>query len=204
MPQVNLNTDDNIIMIFENFEKLERFANVLEAEQLQELIRSECDCEANRINRRVTIKPGRRYAKVDVGSSGKYMVDNVTGEIFGIKAYGQVHKGNRYGTLDTIDQYYWGHYTARRLSEATAPYVATPSEAGVRVTPATFAQLQADLTVSDTTVQWRGCEVVLYDEADVNILAVFTADQNIVSKIKSWCVKNTYRCSAVCDDKVWL
>jgi len=58
--------------------------------------------------------PGKKYTKVDVGSSGKYMIDNATGEIFGIKGYGVIHKGHRYGTLDTIDQYYWGDYTARK------------------------------------------------------------------------------------------
>lgn len=115
-----------MITSIENLEKLERFANVLEAEQLQDLIRSECDCEANRINCRVTIKLGRKYAKVDVGSSGKYMVDNATGEIFGIKAYGQVHKGHKYGTLDTVDQYYWGGYAARFLTLEPRIDICTP------------------------------------------------------------------------------
>lgn len=59
---------------------------------------------------KTTIKPGQKYTKVDVGTSGKYMVENATGNIFGIKAYGQVHKGHFYGTLDTIDDYYWGEY----------------------------------------------------------------------------------------------
>lgn len=60
------------------------------------------------------IVPGKKYAKVDVGTSGKYMVDMATGIIYGIKGYGQVHKGHRYGTLDTISEYYWGGYTATR------------------------------------------------------------------------------------------
>jgi hypothetical protein len=62
----------------------------------------------------VKVIPGKKYTKVDVGSSGKYMVVNETGEIFGIKAYGVIHKGHRYGTLDTIHAYYWGEYTATR------------------------------------------------------------------------------------------
>ena len=61
-----------------------------------------------------TIKPGKKYTKIDVGSSGKYMVVNDTGEIFGIKAYGVIHRGHRYGTLDTINNYYWGGYDAQR------------------------------------------------------------------------------------------
>ena len=62
------------------------------------------------------VKPGKKYTKIDVGDSGKYMVDNATGEIFGIKAYGVIHRGHRYGTLDTIDQFAWGDYTARRTA----------------------------------------------------------------------------------------
>ncbi len=63
---------------------------------------------------RVTVKPGTKYARVDVGDSGKYMVDQA-GNIWGIKGYGQVHKGHWYGTLDTIGSYYWGEYTARKI-----------------------------------------------------------------------------------------
>lgn len=59
------------------------------------------------------IIPGTKYTKIDVGDSGKYMIDNKTQEIFGIKAYGVVRKGHRYGTLDTINNYYWGNYRAQ-------------------------------------------------------------------------------------------
>ncbi len=56
------------------------------------------------------IKPGRKYTKVDVGNSGKYMVVNETGQIFGTKAYGVIHRGHAYGTLETVDNWYWGEY----------------------------------------------------------------------------------------------
>lgn len=55
--------------------------------------------------------PGNKYTKIDIGTSGKYMID-ADGNIFGIKAYGVIHRGQRYGTLDTIDNYYWGGYRA--------------------------------------------------------------------------------------------
>lgn len=61
---------------------------------------------------RINIKPGKKYTKVDIGGSGKYMVDLSDGAIYGIKAYGVIHKGHQYGTLDTIDQWFWGGYTA--------------------------------------------------------------------------------------------
>lgn len=57
--------------------------------------------------------PGKKYTKIDVGHSGKYMVDE-EGRIFGIKAYGVIHRGHQYGTLDTINDFYWGGYTATR------------------------------------------------------------------------------------------
>jgi hypothetical protein len=38
------------------------------------------------------------------------MIENATGVIYGIKGYGRVHKGHRYGTLDTAGQWFWGNY----------------------------------------------------------------------------------------------
>lgn len=64
------------------------------------------------------VKPGPKYTKVDVGRSGKYMVVNETGQIFGIKAYGVIHRGHQYGTLETIHDWYWGEYTAIRRQGA--------------------------------------------------------------------------------------
>jgi len=67
---------------------------------------------------KVTIKIGRKYANIDVGPlhnmSGRYMVELDTGEIYGIKAYGVIHRGHHYGNLDTIDDFYWGEYRAFR------------------------------------------------------------------------------------------
>jgi hypothetical protein len=60
------------------------------------------------------VRSGSKYTKVDVGTSGKYMVVNETGEIFGIKGYGVIHRGHQYGTLDTMDEFYWGAYNAYR------------------------------------------------------------------------------------------
>ena len=37
------------------------------------------------------------------------MIDQ-EGNIFGIKAYGVIHKGHKFGTLDTINDYYWGDF----------------------------------------------------------------------------------------------
>jgi hypothetical protein len=60
----------------------------------------------------VNVIPGRVYTKIDRGPAhnpaGFLMIENATGEIFGIKAYGKVHKGHRYGTLATAAEWFWG------------------------------------------------------------------------------------------------
>jgi hypothetical protein len=66
------------------------------------------------VHAKTTIKEGHRYTKVDVGSSGKYMVEMSTGNIFGIKAYGQIHRGHFFGTVNTISEFYWGDYSPSR------------------------------------------------------------------------------------------
>jgi len=95
-------------------EKLKNFAVKLETQQIQMLHYSKFDCQANRDSSRVSIKEGKKYTKVDVGTSGKYMIDK-EGNIFGIKAYGVIHRGHCFGTLDTIDDYYWGEYRAYKI-----------------------------------------------------------------------------------------
>src|SRR5437867_3193317 len=61
----------------------------------------------------VVVKPGRRWTRVDVGESGKYMVDS-DDSIYGIKAYGVPHFGHQYGTLETIGEWDWSDYSAVR------------------------------------------------------------------------------------------
>lgn len=92
--------------------KLQRLADLIETGRLIALVLDKVDCESNRTNCKVRIVPGRKYTKIDVGYSGAYMVDNGTGEIFGVKAYGVIHRGHRYGTLDTVDQWNWRPYQA--------------------------------------------------------------------------------------------
>lgn len=94
--------------------KLERLANKIEEQQLARLHKMGITYAGHEASAKVSIKPGKKYTKVDIGSSGAYMVDE-EGNIYGIKAYGVIHMGHHYGTLDTIDQYYWGEYRAAKL-----------------------------------------------------------------------------------------
>ena len=98
--------------------KIEELAQAIEAQQRVGYIRRHGDRHPELVDMacRVTIKPGKKYTKIDVGRSGKYMVVNATGEIFGIKAYGVIHRGHQYGTLDTATEWDWSDYVARRAT----------------------------------------------------------------------------------------
>ena len=89
--------------------------------QTQERLRNDYPASPQWEWERVAVKPGPVYTKVDIGPegnmSGKYMIENATGVIFGIKGYGKVHKGHRYGTLETVGSWYWGGYTGVQESE---------------------------------------------------------------------------------------
>ena len=74
------------------------------------------------------IKMGRKYCNIDFGGSGKYMVVLTTGQIFGIKAYGVIHRGHQYGTLDTTSAWDWGGYTAIRYADDMRPVYALADE----------------------------------------------------------------------------
>ncbi len=97
---------------------IQEFADLVENDQRARYEKFFSDCEGKAAlvehSSRVEVKPGPKYTKVDVGRSGKYMVVNETGEIFGIKAYGVIHRGHQYGTLETIHNWYWGEYTATK------------------------------------------------------------------------------------------
>ena len=96
--------------------KIIAFAALLEAESLQRLAASGLTCQTNKDNCKTRVIEGKKYTKVNVGSSGRYMVENETGNIFGIKGYGVIHKGHFYGTVDTTAEYFWGGYYPERKS----------------------------------------------------------------------------------------
>lgn len=97
---------------------IQEFADLLESEQRAVIAARYPGIVQDTDYYRAKVTPGRVYTKVDFGGSGKYMVENSTGIIFGIKGYGKVHKGYRYGTLDTIHQWHWGEYAGHRKQVA--------------------------------------------------------------------------------------
>lgn len=91
-------------------EQLLALAQKIETETQARLVKDDLGCQANLDNAITSIKIGKKYDKIDIGGSGKLMIERSTGEIFGIKAYGQIHRGHKFGTLDTINDWYWGEY----------------------------------------------------------------------------------------------
>jgi hypothetical protein len=96
-----MNDFDNKIIVF---------AATVEADQLQRLAEQKLDCQANINGSKTVVKGGNKYVKVDIGTCGRFIVEKITGNIFEIKAYGQIHRGHQYGTLDTVNEWYWGNY----------------------------------------------------------------------------------------------
>ena len=96
-------------------EKIKVFAELLE-NQSKEWLKAQMgegyECNINYC--KVSIKEGKKYTKIDMCGSGKYMIDT-EGNIFGIKAYGVIHKEHIYGNLDTLAEYYWGDYKAYKI-----------------------------------------------------------------------------------------
>jgi hypothetical protein len=98
--------------------KILAFAALLEAHTIQRLKENGFTSQGVLDRAKTHVHDGKKYARVDNADSGRYMVEMATGNIFGIKAYGQVHKGHFYGTVDTMAEYFWGDYYPERL---TAP-----------------------------------------------------------------------------------
>jgi len=95
--------------------KLKALCDKITKERQERLTKTGLGCQCNLDNAVAHYKLGKKYVKVDIGSSGRYMIDK-DGNIYGIKAYGVIHKGHYFGTLDTIDAYNWGDYRANKIA----------------------------------------------------------------------------------------
>ncbi len=61
----------------------------------------------------VTIKPGKKYIKIDVGRSGTFMFDTKDCHLYFIKGYGVIDKKKDFGSLPLIVQkdFDWDGYS---------------------------------------------------------------------------------------------
>jgi len=81
-------------------EKIKRFAELVEKQEKDALIRLCGSIVGNETSYLAHIVPKRKYVYVDVGSSGRYIIEGE--KVFGCKAYGVIHRGHFYGDLDDI------------------------------------------------------------------------------------------------------
>jgi hypothetical protein len=92
-------------------EKLDALAYIVKLERQAKISESSPVLGPSYIN--VRLIRGPKYTKLDIQHGGQWsgalMID-ADGNIFGIKAYGVIHRGHPYGTLDTILNWYWGNY----------------------------------------------------------------------------------------------
>ena len=66
-------------------------------------------CEANMQSSIARYSVKQKYIYIDVGSSGRYMIDRATEVIYGIKGYGVIHRGHSFGTIDNpVITSHWG------------------------------------------------------------------------------------------------
>ena len=134
--------------------KLASFAQLVETQSIQRLHDEGLDCDANIDRARTRVVPGKKYAKIDIGTSGRYMVEISTGNIFGIKGYGVIHKGHFYGTLDTTADYFWGGYYPKKLDGTSGQAKGRGSCPALTFAPKT------ELVNGTPTVIPDGCHVV--------------------------------------------
>lgn len=99
-------------------DKLEAFRAILESQQRAHLAVEYPGLQLDTGHYFASIKMGRKYANIDFGGSGKYMVELATGAIYGIKAYGVIHRGHYFGTLDTLADWDWSGYRASKRKQA--------------------------------------------------------------------------------------
>lgn len=99
-----------------NRAKLQLLCDKITNETRKRLKERNLDCDINLLNAKAIYLIKNKYTYINAGGSGKYMIDNKTNEIYGIKAYGTINKGRFYGILDTINNYFWGDYTAYKIN----------------------------------------------------------------------------------------
>lgn len=107
----NLNSWEDFLMK----EKIKLLCDKITKESQERLQKQGLACQCNLDNVVAHSHIGNKYIRIDVGTSGRYMVDEEE-NIYGIKAYGVVNKGHYFGTLDTINNYYWGDYKAYKIN----------------------------------------------------------------------------------------
>ena len=93
--------------------KIQALADLITVEQVERLKLQEMDCWANIHHAKTTIaRDGRRYVGIAVGTGMRYFVDKTTGLIHPSASWKTPNLKRSFGTLDSINDFYWGEYEA--------------------------------------------------------------------------------------------
>ena len=84
----------------ETQERIQLFAELVQEQEKQALIQLCGSTLGNETSYLTHIRPKRKYTYIDVGSSGRYIIEGEN--VFGCKAYGVIHRGHFFGTLNDI------------------------------------------------------------------------------------------------------
>lgn len=108
--------------------QLDNFCRRVTGDTWQYLKDSNLDCDANQRNAVANWKPGRTFAKIVNGSSTRYFVRMSDGMIFASATWKKYNPNRSFGTLDTIDDFFWGNYEG--FAKANTPWTMTPTRGG--------------------------------------------------------------------------
>ena len=80
----------------------------------------------------VKLSPGRSWWTLSVASLPKLMIHNKTGEIFGVCPPYTIDRRRPYGTIETVDKWYWGEFRPRPVSDVAGMPDVAGTENGVK------------------------------------------------------------------------
>lgn len=101
------------ILEAERTRALEAFCARITTDQIHRLQDHGLVCDANMKSAVATVmKPGRVWTRIQIGSSVRYFVHNVSGQIFASASWRKPNTNRFFGMIDTIDQFDWGNYEA--------------------------------------------------------------------------------------------
>ena len=151
-------------------DKIQRLANMIQAQARSERGADSYVCK---------IKPGRKYTALLVGPANnlsyRYFVDTTTGDIYG-NAGPSVDRRRYYGTLDSVDSYYWGGYAAVKMGP-TFPESLRPDPADYDASPAPIEpEFVHTLTAGDILYSSYG-----YDQTNIDFYQVIATTKKTVT-----------------------
>lgn len=95
-------TAEEIKMAFKISSQVTKFSDMLQVE-IDKYMDTHYPETSKTTNRElVSVKPGRKYIKINVGRSGKFMLDTTNGHLYFIKGYGVIDKKKDFGYLPDI------------------------------------------------------------------------------------------------------